>query len=316
MTHKFSLKPFKMNTRIFIPISLFLFAILDVYAQDPVVSSANLGLTNLQAGRTRPPGWYYTQYLQTFNASTRKGQNGLPLPGLNRTGSITAVQQIAYISTKTIAGGHPGFTLLFAAVKTDPGKTLTVNPNPLSDLVAGPFIQWYDKRVLGKPFSHRVGINITFPSGAFDPIYEVNPGGHRFRIFPHYEFTFTPLKRFALSMKNNFYFSFNELGKFNRPAVVYNMNYALELRISQQLVIEAAGYYLNQFGQDSYMGDRRYYNDVMGITDSRERVFAAGPGLGYSFKKGLSVELKAMWEAEAKNRAEGFRGTMVLSFPL
>ncbi|MBT2560259.1 transporter [Pedobacter sp. ISL-68] len=310
-----------MSSRIFILIPMLsVFIIWEIYAQDPAVSSANLGLTNMQAGRTRPPGWYYIQYLQTYNSNSRRDRSGRPIPGLSQTGSLAAIQQIAYISKKTIADGHLGFTVLFSAIKSDPGRgqegTITVNPNPISDLVAGPFIQWYDKRLLGKPFSHRLGINIAFPTGAFDERFDVNPGGHRFRIFPHYEFTFTPLKIFAVSIKNNFYFSFNELGDYNRPAVVYNMNYAFEFKINRQLVVEAAGYYLNQFGQDKFKGDKHYYNDVLGISDTRERVFAAGPGMGYSFKKGLAVELKAMWEMVAKSRAQGFRGTMVLSYPL
>lgn len=310
-----------MNSRILaVILTLSLLITGEIYAQDPAVSSANLGLTNMQAGRTRPPGWYYIQYLQTYNSSSRRDRNSRPIMGLSQTSSMVAIQQIAYISKKTIADGHPGFTVLFAAIKVDPGSTqdrvIKVNPNPISDLVAGPFIQWYDKRLLGKPFSHRLGINITFPSGAFDEQFDVNPGGHRFRIFPHYEFTFTPMKIFAVSFKNNFYFSFNELGDYNRPAVVYNMNYAFEFKINPQLVIEAAGYYLNQFGQDKFKGDKRYYNDVLGIPDTRESVFATGPGVGYSFKKGLAMEIKAMWEMDAKSRAKGFRGTMVLSYPL
>ncbi|KQM77925.1 hypothetical protein ASE74_16125 [Pedobacter sp. Leaf216] len=293
---------------------------LDIYAQDPAISSANLGLTNMQAGRTRPPGWYYIQYLQSYNSSRRRDRDSRPIIGMSQTSSIAAIQQIAYISKKTIADGNPGFTVLFAAVKTDPGSTpdrvIKVNPNPVSDLVAGPFIQWYDKRLMGKPFSHRLGINVTIPTGAYDAQFDVNPGGHRFRIFPHYEFTFTPMKIFAVSIKNNFYFSFNEVGDYNRPAVAYNLNYAFEFKINPQLVIEAAGYYLNQFGQDKFKGDKLYYNDTLGISDTRERVFATGPGVGYSFKKGLAMEIKAMWEMDAKSRAQGFRGTMVLSYPL
>jgi hypothetical protein len=290
-----------------------------VYGQDPRLPSANLGFTNMQAGKSRPPGWYYIQYIQVYQPESVKGADGGLIADAALSSSIAGLQQLAFISNTKIWGGHIGGTVLVSLAKTSPdgkGKLPAVNPNPLGDLVAGPFIQWYDKHLFGMPLAHRLGINVALPTGGFQSQYDINPGAHRFRIFPHYEFTVNPLSKVALSIKNNLYYSFNEIGSPNRPAIAYNLNYALEFNVAPRLVLEAAGYYLTQLGQDSYKGDEHYYFDNYGITDTRERVFAAGPGLGYTTKTGLSLEAKCMWEMGAKNRQQGFRSTLVLSYRL
>src|ERR1700754_1136257 len=234
------------NLSIFI-VGVLLLSIQAVFAQDPQIPSVNLGFTNMQAGKSRPPGMYYIQYIQLYQANSRRDVSGATISGATLSSSIVTLQQFAFISHSSLLDGNPGFTIVSALVKIQPANNaqiVTVNPSPLGDLVAGPFVQWYDKHIFGIPFSHRVGINTGFPTGAYSKQYDVNPSVHLFRIFPHYEFTLTPAKSFSVSVKNNFYYFFNQIGTSSKPGIAYNMNYALEYTLCKKFVVELAGYYL------------------------------------------------------------------------
>lgn len=295
----------------------FIFLYSPLSAQDPVVPSANLGLSNLHAGKSRPPGLYYTQYLQSYKSAIRIDAGG-QREHSGVIASILALQQITCISKSEFLGGYPGITLLATLTKSS-NEDLSgakINPNVFGDLMAGPFLQWYDKTLFNLPFSHRIGVLAGFPTGAYSEQYAVNPGSHYFRIYPNYQFSISPADIFAISIKNNVYFYFNEIGKDSRPGVVYNLNYALEFTIKGPLILEAAGYYLGQLAEDAYKGNHSYFQNEYGLKTTKERVFAFGPGLGYITDTGFSIEAKVMWETEARNRAQGFRSTLVMTYRL
>lgn len=293
---------------------------ISVFSQDPRLPSVNLGFTNMQAGNSRPPGWYFIQYTQTYHPKKMMNEIGVEMTKAPLFSSLVLLQQIAFISEKKVMEGNLGFTLLLPVSKTsvlgNSGVQPTVNPNPLGDLVAGAFVQWYDKRVFGLVLAHRFGLNVAFPTGGFQTGYAINPGAHRYRIIPNYQITLTPFKHFAISIKNNLYYSFKEIRASNQVAIAYNANWALEFALIERLVFEAAGYYLTQLGQDIHDGSSSYYHDRFGITDTRERVIAYGPGIGYRTKQGVLFELKSFWEEGAKNRSEGFRATLLMSLKL
>jgi len=288
-----------------------------VMAQDPKLPGANLGFSNMGAGRWNPPGWYYGQYLQVSSNTSTHDESGEPVPGPKLT-SIFSLQQIIFVSKLTVLNGNVGFNgvLPLSVTTGSQDQSVTVNPNPLGDIAFGPFLEWQDEKLLGVDLFYRFGVNVIFPTGSFKERFDINPGSHRYRIFPNFQFTVVPLEKLAISVKQNLYFYSREIGSPKKSAAAYNLNYALEYTLAKGVVVEAAGYYLNQLSQDSYNGDRSYYKNNDGIADTRERIFGMGPGLGYTTLSKLSLELKTMWETGAKNRTQGFRTTLVLACPL
>jgi hypothetical protein len=101
-----------------------------------------------------------------------------------------------------------------------------------------------------------------------------------------------------------------------KPGMFYNFNYSLEFAFTKAFKAELAGYYLNQFAQDSKNNDYNYFRDYFNIKDTRERVFAIGPGMGFNTPSGLSIEFKNMWESNVRNRTQGIRTTLVLAYKL
>ncbi len=305
---------FKVN---YIVVLLLIFG-KQLKAQDPKLPATNLGLSNLQDGNAPGTGWFFQQYIQNYQANSNKGPQGQDAGG-EKVSSLLSMSQLILVTTSKLAGGNLGFTVLVPVVRlsaTGSGMPLSVNPNPLGDIVAGPFVQWFHKHLFGMPFSHRLEADVVSPVGAYQSDYNVNPGAHLFSIAAHYTFTVFPTKRLSVSMRHYFNYYFNEIGTDTKPGISYNFNYSLEYRIVSSFRAEIAGYYLKQLEQDSSNGDSHYFQNEFGISDTREQVFAYGPGLGYVTPSGLFIELKGMKETAVRNRSEGFRTTLVLSYKL
>jgi len=289
------------------------------FSQDPHLPPGNLGITNLQDGNAPAPGWFYLQYVQAYQPDKLKGPDGNTISGAPLINSLISMQQVVYISKKQIAGGNLGFTVIVPLVKLGADGTShlpSVNPNPLGDVIAGPLVQWFNKKLFGMDFSHRLELDFGIPTGAYAGKYDINASAHLWRIFPHYTFTLSPAKNISFSMRHHLNYYFKTIGTEDRPGITYNFNYSAEYAITRSVFVEFAGYYLTQLQQDAHNGDHHFFQTNDGITDTRERVFAYGPGVGFIFKSGLFLEVKGMQEAGAKNRTEGFRGTIALSFPL
>lgn len=289
-----------------------------IYAQDPALPSANFGFNNMGAGIARKPGMYYASYLQTFHFSSVRNAQGAVIPGAPTRSAIISLQQLTLVSKTRFLSAQLCATALIPVVKSLSMESSghAINPNAFGDLMLGAFIE--GKRIFAKSpeLNYRFGINIFFPTGAYNADYAVNPGAHRYRFFPHLECTFLPGKHFAISIKNNLYFYAREIGTPKKSGTAYNLNYALEFKVTERLTFEAAGYYLKQLEQDAYDGDKNYYQKNYGISDTRERVFAAGPGLGFKTNSAVTIEMKALWETAARNRPQGFRTNLLIAFPL
>lgn len=286
-----------------------------LHAQDPRLPGVNLGLTSIQSGVMKDPGWSYLQYFQVYESEKVPVNGGDGKINYERNSSVSSLHQVIFRTNLKILNGQLGGTALLSLSTRTATGAQTVNPNPIGDALAGPFLEW-QHHWRQTQLHYRVGVNFVFPTGAYSSHYTFNAGANRFRYFPHLEVTFMPTEQFTISLKNNLYIFSRESGSGTKSGTAYNLNYAFEYKVATRVTIAAVGYLLTQLEQDSFYGDKNYYRNQYGITDSKERVAGAGPGLLYKTAKGTSLELKAAWEFAEKNRTPGFRSTLVLAFPL
>jgi hypothetical protein len=290
------------------------------WAQDPILPPTNLGITNLQDGNAPGTGWYYMQYVQMYQTDEVKNALGNTVVDAPHVNSILAMQQLVHISNKNLFGGKVGFTVIVPIVGlTATGNEqagLTANPSPIGDIVVGPLIQWFNKKIFTMDLNHRFEIDLGLPTGAFSSSYNLNPGANLYRLAAHHTFTVTPTENLSFTMRNHINYFFKYRNSPVRSGMSYNFNYSAEYKIFKNAYVEMAGYYLHQFEQDSYDGDHDYYRENFAVADTREKVFAVGPGLGYITPSGLFIEVKALKEYAAQNRPEGYRATLVLSYKL
>ncbi|MEN0052399.1 MAG: transporter [Mucilaginibacter sp.] len=302
---------------------LILFLLLNFskgYAQDPKLPATNLGMINMQDGNPAPgSGWIFREFVQSYQSGSTRDGLGKPMPAPTIS-SLLSISQLIYQSDVKIADGYLGYTFLVPLVKisaaNSSGEIPAVNPGYVGDMTAGVSVQWYNKKLFGLRFSHRLEADLGLPTGDYNTRYAINPSSHLYNTTLHYTFTMFLTDKFAISMRHHLTYNFNEIGTSIKPGMFYNFNYSLEYPISERVRAEIAGYYLTQINQDTYSGNSNYYQHTFGIADTRERIFAIGPGMSYQSPSGLFMELKGLQETAAKNRTQGFRLALGLAYLL
>jgi hypothetical protein len=289
-------------------------------AQDPGLPPTNLGLANVYDGIAGKPGFVYQGYSQYFQTRTLKSGSGIKVPAGLKVNSLLQMNQLIYLTPLHVLGGNLGFTVLVPIVEISAsnlsGNAPSVNPGVLGDIVQGTAIQWSNRRLFGKPFSNRIEFDINLPVGSYDSRYAINASSHLWAYSAYHAFTFILNNKISISSRNQFSYNTTFIGSKAKAGAYYNGNYSVDYSIIPSLKIEAAGYYLTQFNQDSFDGNSHYYQDQYDLANTKERVFAYGPGLAYFSPNGVLLEAKVFFETGARSRFEGTRPTLRLAIPL
>lgn len=291
-----------------------------VSAQDPVLPASNLGMSNVFDGFAGKPGFVYQGYAQLFQTQKITGDRGEDLNSDLKINSLLQMNQFIYLTSVKVLGANLSFTVLIPVVQlhaSNPsGPSPSVNPGVLGDITQGTALQWSERKLFGKPFSHRVELALTLPVGSYDQKYNINASAHAYTFSAYHAFTLMLSDKFSISSRNQLNYNTRIMGQLAKAGAFYNGNYTIDYAVVPGLRAAAVGYFLAQLNQDSYDGSSSYYQQQMGIADTREKVFGYGAGLAYFAKSGALFELKAFFETAAKNRAEGYRPTLRVLIPL
>ena len=132
----------------------------------------NLGLTDILDGGIPGVGTFFTEYVQVYQSDEFKDSNGDDIPGLPRVSSVLSVNQLVHVYKQKLLGAHIGVNVLLPVVSIN-GGGLPTNPGVLGDLLAGPFLQWLDTKLLGRPFVQRLELVITSYSIHYTKLYDL-----------------------------------------------------------------------------------------------------------------------------------------------
>ncbi len=282
-----------------------LFAVLaHAFNQPPM----NLGLTDILDGALPGPGTYFTQYIQAYRSDEFKNRDGNDIPGSPRVASVLAMNQFVHASAFKVAGGHLGadFLLPVVAIGTSgtfgsPGPDVTSNPAWLGDLTVGPFLQWFDTKLLGRPFLQRVELDFSLPTGQYNKDFIVNPGSNLWVVEPYYAFTWFLAPQFSTSWRLHYTYSTENDDTKVKPGQAFHFNYSFEYEVVKDVRAALAGYYLSQVTEDEVNG--------VDASGSKEQVFAWGPAVHWIVSPNFSMGLKTAFESAVENRPQGNRTT-------
>lgn len=291
-----------------------------MHAQAPTLPPTNLGLANVFDGIAGKPGFLYQGYVQAFQTRGIYDQYGNKAATDLKINSLVTLHQFIYLSKIKALGGNLGFTVIVPVAQVSASSINTgapaANPKVWGDIITGVAVQWSDRKLFGKDFSHRTELDVSIPTGAFNDAYAINPSAHLYSFGMYHAFTLLLNKQLSVSARNQFNYNTRIIGSKAQPGAFYNGNYSVDYTILPGLKVEAAAYYLHQFNQDRYDGHSNYYATQYGITDTRERVLGYGPGVAYFLPGGGLMELKVFSETAAKNRPAGWRPTLRVAIPL
>ena len=276
----------------------------------------NLGGTSFYDGAPAPngPGWYLIEYLQSINANRLNDQNGhklgLPKEKLNLFVPLT---QILYVSHQKWGNATPGLTVLepwMARAHVDDGLNNAVlsGQTGLGDTIFGAFLQ-FDPIMgsHGPRFSQRVELDISTPTGKYDPTKTVNPGSNFWDINPYYAFTFWATPKWTFSgrllylwnSKNNNPSKSLGAASSSQAGQAIHANFTTAYAINHRISVGINGYWLKQITDTKV--------DGKAVSGRKEQVWAIGPGMVIGLDKDDSIFLNAYFEQDAKNRPQGNR---------
>jgi len=277
----------------------------------------NLGLTDILDGGPPGPGTYFTEYIQAYDSKNFKDSDGNDIPGDPNVASLLSMNQVVHVYQHKLLGAHIGATVLLPVVGISgsgnvgtPGPPVSTNPAVFGDLIVGPFLQWFDTKLLGRPFIHRLELDIVMPTGQYDSKYLINPGSNLWTFEPYYAFTWFLTDKFSTSWRLMYDFSTENSDAFGgrdvTPGQVFHFNYSFEYQFFKNFWASAAGYYLAQTTDDEVNGQN--------VSNSKEQVFAVGPAVFWVVSPNFSMGLKTAWEMSAENRPEGNRTTFRMTY--
>jgi len=282
----------------------------------------NLGLTDILDGALPGPGTYFTEYIQAYQSSDLKDHDGNTIPGDPKVANVLSMNQFVHVYNHKILGGHLGVDVLLPVVAisssgtfgppifpTGPGAPLnsvTSNPAWLGDLIVGPFLQWFDTKLLDRPFFQRLELDFVLPTGQYDKKYVINPGSNLWTIEPYYAFTWFLTPQFSTSWRIMYDFNTENDDTKVTPGQVFHFNYSFEYEFFKNFRGAIAGYYLKQTTDDKVDGNSQ--------SDTKEQVFAIGPAVSWAASQNFFLGLKTQWESSAENRPEGNRTTFRMTY--
>lgn len=303
--------------------SLFTGLMMTTTPQAYDLPAVNLGFTSfLDGAPPAGPGFYFSQYLQYWNAdkfADKDGGKAFPSFADEELSAWISLSQFIYQSDdELLFGGKWGIDVLipFVSLDLDYGVSNTFgfpedNGGGLGDILIGPYLQW--DPIMGENgpiFMHRLEFQMIFPTGKYDQDRELNPGSNFFSFNPYWAATLFITPRITASTR--FHYLWNaENNKVNRnfaalgaddtqagQAIHFNLDMAYEI-LPKQLRVGINSYYLKQISDTQING-----NDV---ESRREQVFGIGPGAVYHFSQNDHVFFNFYFESFAENRPEGDR---------
>ncbi len=270
------------------------------YQQNP---GLNWGNTNILDGMIPPPGVWLSSYVVGYSADEFKNGDGHDLPGDHEIDVLAYAPQFYYIHDQKILDNFTVGFQFFPTIIQDfnlDSDFLTADNSMLGDLIFGPFIGRTEQ--LGKNwlFHWVFEYDTFFPTGEYDEDDDINPGANYWTFEPWFNFTLQMPHGFALSTRQHFTYNTENHDTDIQAGCLYHFNYSLTKSldfIDPNLRLGVVGYYGKQLENDELEGHD--------IHNSKEQIFAIGPGISWRTPTGIIFSLKAYFENQAENRTEG-----------
>lgn len=297
---------------------LCLFLMLVFYASQVkayTLPRINLGANNiLDGGPIRPnPGFYWQENIQYYHSDKLLNSEGNILGGgaSPTINIVTLLSQMVYQAkpSRILRGAFGGVVSLPIVLSSN----ISCNNLGISDagsgvgnLALGGYLQFNSLSYKSRPlFVHRIELDVFLPVGTNKyPEKTTNPAAIMTYIDPYWAATLFVSEKLAASWRLHYLWCAKNKKTNIQPGGTFHMNYSLEYNIFPHCWASVCGYYLKQLKNSKLCG--------IDIPDSKERIFAVGPGALYIFPKEYFLFGYVYFEKLARNRPQGIRALLRL----
>jgi len=265
------------------------------------------GVEGIRAASVPPPGgsgFYGKLYNIYYSADKLKDNRGNKVPGDFDVDVLVQGYRFIYSSDIEFLGGNLLFDILIPVMYTDISLSgaFSDSKGGLGDIFVEPiFIGWHGER-----WDALAAIGAYVPTGRFDRDRPASPGKD------FWTFLFTLGGTAYLDMEKTW--SLSALARYQ----VHTKQDKTDITIGDHFSFEwGLGKKMGSLdlGLSGYCHWQVEGNKGPGADPGRERAFAVGPEIAYSFDSiGLSLNLRSLWEFENKNMSEGNITALVLTY--
>lgn len=294
-------------------LSMFLAALLlaapPVYSADLALPGVNTGATSFEDGGGGI-GHFFQTSNSRFDANRSYDADGERRPVNYDRALWIARLHYAYTSPHEAYGGNLGAELIVPLLDLD----LDIGPaqmrgSGISNPTIGGYVQWRDKRLLGRRLDSRLALGVSLPVGDYDRDAKVNAGTDYYSFNPYYAFTWRSSDAWEVSGRfmylwngsssnpeTRLHAAFGEPVHRVQPGQAFHYNLSASYALNAHWRIGAAIYQLQQTSADRINGHAQ--------ADSKERLFGIGPGVQWRGGPHRFIG-NAYAEGLARNRAAG-----------
>lgn len=231
--------------------------------------------------------------------------DGTPLPAFEKATATVIAPRIDYLSPVRLLGARVGgyVSLPHLKMTVSDGLLGQDEESGQGDITFAPLLLWDH----GKDLTIGAALEITKPTGTYDPLRMANTSTNFTTYKPVIPITWQPAERAEVSAK--FSYSFNQTNKDTdyKSGRYAHVDYSLSYEAIDNLHVGVNGYFLKQVSDDR-----------MGGVDvgNRGKAAAIGPALHLTFLKYASAELRWEKEFSVENRPKGTNVWAKLTIPM
>lgn len=252
------------------------------------------GAEDFMSGAVPPPGFYFINYLNYYRADTFRDSsgNGGAVPDFDLKATANVFRFI-YVTKQQVLGGFWGVHAFIPVVNLDVSAAgHSQSKTGIGDIIIDPFIlSWHAKNW------HAVtGLDIYFPTGAYDSHDLANIGRNYWTFEPVAAFTYVSDSGFDVSAKFMYDFNTKNDDTNYTSGQEFHVDYSVAKKFDN-LSIGLGGYYYKQMTNDKQSGGK--------VGDGNKgQAIGIGPQIKYDHKN-MSFLLKYQAETSVKNRPDG-----------
>ena len=226
---------------------------------------------------------------------------GGKVPGVKIT-SDAIIPRLDYLSPLRVFGGRLGGYVAQPYMRQQVEMFgMEGERNSQGDTTVAPIILWD----MGKNLTLGAALEITVPTGDYDPTHLANTGNNFYTYKPLLSATWLPTERTELSVKATYSFNEENHDTDYRSGQLFHFDYSASYRVTDNLHLGVNGYFIKQTTDDKQYGKTVTFMGEDVDDGVRGQVFAIGPAAHLTFLKYATAELRWAKEFAVENRPEG-----------